>query len=89
MAVKLKNARTGILVPVAGVSLSVVHFPAFNGFGDGTEVPHPAPLAVQLFLSLLAQLFLRNKSGHEHSSLPMVREKYIMGRVGEQDPEPV
>ena len=60
----MKNARAVIIVPVASVSLSIIQFLAVNGLGDGAEIPRDSPLTVQLLLSLLAQLILRDKSGH-------------------------
>ena len=81
----MKNARTVVIVTVASVSLSVIQFLAVNGFGDGAEIPRDPPLTVQFLLSLLAQLVLRDKSGHDHHSLPMAYLKYSMGRMGEQE----
>ena len=66
----MKNTRTVVIVPVAGVSFAVIPFPAVNGSADGTEIPHRPPLTVQFLLSLLAQLVLRDKSGHNHQLLP-------------------
>lgn len=61
----MKNARTVVIIPVAGVSLSVIPFPAVNGFRNRAEIPGDAPLTVEFLLSLPAQLFLRNESGHD------------------------
>ena len=62
----MKNTRAVVIVPVASVSLAVVQFLAVNGPADGAEIPHRPPLTVQFLLSLLAQLILRDKSGHDH-----------------------
>ena len=62
----MKNARAVVIVPVAGVSLSIIKFLAVNGLGDGAEIPCDSPLTVQFLLSLLAQLILLDKSGHDH-----------------------
>ena len=62
----IKNAPTVVIVPVAGVSFSVVQFPAVNGLRDGTEIPHRPTLTVQFLPGLFTQLFLRNESGHDH-----------------------
>lgn len=75
----MKNARTVVIVTVASVSLSVIQFLAVNGFGDGAEIPRDPPLTVQFLLSLLAQLVLRDKSGHDHHSLPMAYLEYNTG----------
>jgi hypothetical protein len=61
----MKNTRAVFIVPVAGVSFAVIQFFAVNGSADVTEIPHRPPLTVQFLLSLLAQLFLRDKPGHE------------------------
>ena len=61
-----KNSHAVILVTIMGVFLSVVQFPAFNGFRDRAERPGNAPLAVEFLLSFLAQFSLRDKSGHAH-----------------------
>ena len=73
----MKSART-VIIAVPGVSLSVIQFLAVNGFSDRTEIPCNAPLTVQFLLSFLAQLVLRDKSGHDHHSLPMAYSKYNM-----------
>jgi len=62
----MKNTRTVVIVPVASVSLAVIQFLAVNGPADGAEIPHRPALTVQFLLSLLAQLILRDKSGHDH-----------------------
>ena len=83
----MKNARAVVIVPVASVSLSVIQFLAVNGLGNGAEVPCDSPLTVQFHLSLLAQLVLRNKSGHDHHSLPVAYSKYNMADKVEQGRE--
>ena len=83
----MKNARAVVIVPVASVSLSVIQFLAVNGFSDRTEVPCNAPLTVQSLLSFLAQLVLRDKSGHDHHSLPVAYSKYNMGGREGQGPD--
>ena len=83
----MKNARAVVIVPVASVSLSVIQFLAVNGFSDRTEVPCNAPLTVQFLLSFLAQLVLRDKSGHDHHSLPVAYSKYNMADKVEQERE--
>ena len=75
----MKNARTVVIVPVASVFLSVIQFLAVNGFGNGAEIPGDPPLTVQFLLSLLAQLVLRDESGHDHHSLPMAYLEYNTG----------
>ena len=66
----MKNARAVVIVPVSSVSLSIIQFLAVNGLGDGAEIPRDSPLTVQFLLSFLAQLVLRDKSGHDHQLLP-------------------
>ena len=64
------------IITVPGVSFPVIQLPAFNGFGDGAEIPGDPALTVQLLPGLLAQLVLRHKSCHEHHSLPMAYLQY-------------
>ena len=75
----MKNARTVVIVPVASVSLSVIQFLAVNGLGYGAEIPGDPPLTVQFLLSLLAQLVLRDQSGHDYHSLSMAYLEYTTG----------
>ena len=75
----MRNARTVVIVTVASVSLSVIKFLAVNGFGNRAEIPSDSPLPVQFLLSFLAQLVLRDESGHDHHSLPMAYLKYNTG----------
>lgn len=74
----MKNAQA-VIITVPGVFLSVIQFLAVNGFGNGAEIPSDSSLTVQFLLSFLAQLVLRNKSGHDHHSLPMAYLKYNTG----------
>ena len=67
-----KNAQT-VIITVPGVFLSVIQFLAVNGFGNGAEIPSVSSLTVQFLLSFLAQLVLRNKSGHDHQYLLIFR----------------
>ena len=60
----MKSAQT-VIIAVPGVSLSVIQFLAVNGLGNRAEVPCDPPLTVQFLLSLLAQLVLRDESGHD------------------------
>ena len=59
-----KTVRT-VLITDPGDSFAAIQFPAFNGSGDGAEIPRDPPLTVQLLPSLLAQLVLRDKSGND------------------------
>ena len=63
---EMENARTEVIVLVASIFLAVIQFLAVNGLGNRTEAPGYPPLTVQFLLSFLAQLVLRDKSGHEH-----------------------
>ena len=52
-----------------GFLLSGVNLFAVNGFRDGAEIPGDTPLTVEFLLSPLAQLVLRDESGHNHHLL--------------------
>ena len=71
-----KTART-VLITDPGDSFAVIQFPAFDGPGDGAEIPHDPPLTVQFLLSLLAQFVLRDKSGHD-PHLPSAWRTFII-----------
>ena len=60
-----KTAHAIVITTVMGFSFAGINLSAVNGLGDGAEVPGDAPLTVQFLLSFLAQLALRNKSGHD------------------------
>ena len=81
-----KTART-VLITDPGDSFAVIQFPAFDGPGDGAEIPRDPPLTVQFLLSFLAQLVLRDKSCHDHHSLPVAYSKYNMADKVEQGRE--
>ena len=78
---KLKHSHAVILITVMGVFPAVIHFSAVNGPCDRAEFPCLPALTVQLLPGLLAQLVLRDESGHGHHLFPAWRNG-IVSRAG-------
>ena len=67
-----------VIITVIGFSFAVVQLFAFDLLGYRGESPGGALLIVELFPSLLAQLFLRYESGHGHHILSFNATDYSM-----------